>query len=472
MSESIPLSRNGEALRTIPRIPTHSDPLPDRENQSLDHLPGSFGWPFIGHTFKFLANPKASQDEMYAKYGTVIKSSALFQRSVILLGPEANELVMMDKEKNFSSRMGWKYFLDRLFHNGLMLRDFEDHRAHRRIMNAAFRPAALENYIDTMNPVIEERIEEWSRISDFRFYNAIKELTLDVAAVVFVGMEMGEDADKVNQAFIDTVAASLAIVRFPVPGLALWKGIKAREFLIGFFGNMIAQKRQSDDKDMFTQFCRNTNDEGEYYSDEDIVDHMIFLMMAAHDTTTSAITTMVYALSEHPEWQQKAREECQGLFDATGNKHLAYGDQDKLEIVEWVFKEALRLYTPVPNIPRRAIRSFEFNGYTIPANTNIGISPSFTHYMSEIWENPHAFEPDRFSPQRAEDKKHPFAWVPFNKGAHMCIGLHFAYMQVKAVMYQFLRLYEFSLPENYQLNMVEVPIPKPKDRLPITLRKL
>lgn len=456
--------------QTIPRMPTVSDLLPDGENRNLDSLPGNYGWPVIGNTFKLLKDPKAAQDEFFQKYGKVIRVDALFQRAVILLGPEANELVMMDKEKNFSSRKGWEKILGALFSNGLMLRDFEDHRAHRRIMNTAFKPKALKNYMEKMNPVLEAGISGWSGESSFSFYPSIKKLTLDVAAVVFVGMDLGVDAKKVNQAFVDTVAASLAVVRFPVPGLAFWKGMKGRQYLIDFFSSMISSKRTSNDTDMFTQFCTNKNEEGQYYSDEDIVDHIIFLMMAAHDTTTSAITTMIYGLGKHPEWQAKLRQQCDVVYAETGNTHLAYEDQDRLELVEWAFKEALRLYTPVPSIPRRSIRSFEFEGHTIPANTAVSISPSYTHYMPSIWENPYEFEPDRFSPQRAEDKKHPFAWVPFNKGAHMCIGLHFAHMQVKAFIYQFLRMYEFELPENYQLDMIQIPIPKPKDGLPLSIK--
>ncbi|MFT7687906.1 MAG: cytochrome P450 [Candidatus Azotimanducaceae bacterium] len=455
---------------TIPRIETDSDILPIDENRNLDDLPGNYGWPIIGNTLKLLNDPKGTQNEFFQKYGKVIRIDALFQRAVLLLGPEANELVMMDKDKNFSSRKGWEKILDRLFHNGLMLRDFEDHRAHRRIMNVAFKPEALKNYMAKMNPILEIGLSSWNEQKGFCFYPNIKKLTLDVAAVVFIGMELGEDAEKVNQAFVDTVAASLAVVRFPVPGLALWKGMKGREYLVKYFSSMIAEKRTSNDIDMFTQFCRNTNEEGQYYSDEDIVDHIIFLMMAAHDTTTSAITTMIYGLGKHPEWQTKLREQCDAVFAETGNAHLAFEDQDKLELVEWTFKEALRLYTPVPSIPRRSIRSFEFEGYTIPANTSVSVSPSFTHYMPEIWENPDEFEPDRFSSQRAEDKKHPFAWVPFNKGAHMCIGLHFAHMQVKAFIYQFLRSYEFELPKDYKLEMIQIPIPKPKDGLPILLK--
>ena len=119
-----------------------------------------------------------------------------------------------------------------------------------------------------------------------------------------------------------------------------------------------------------------------------------------------------------------------------------------------------------------APRVLTFKGHVIPANTAIGVSPAFVHHMAEIFENPDVFEPDRFSPQRAEDKKHNFAWVPFSKGAHMCIGLHFAYMQVKAFMYQFLRHYRVHLPDDYTLRMVELPIPKPADGLPVKLERI
>ena len=118
------------------------------------------------------------------------------------------------------------------------------------------------------------------------------------------------------------------------------------------------------------------------------------------------------------------------------------------------------------------MRDFEFGGYTIPAGTAIAISPGYTHRMPELWHNPDNFEPDRFSDQRAEDRRHKFAWVPFGGGAHMCIGLHFAYMQTKVFMYQLLLNYRFHLDEGYEADFQIMPIPKPKDGLPIHLRPL
>jgi cytochrome P450 len=141
-------------------------------------------------------------------------------------------------------------------------------------------------------------------------------------------------------------------------------------------------------------------------------------------------------------------------------------------MIEWAFKEALRLNPPVPSIPRRTTREVEFNGVTIPAYTSINVSPGFTHKMEEIWTNPDNFEPDRFSDQRGEDKKHKYAWIPFGGGAHMCIGLHFAYMQMKVFMYHLLTKYEFTVDDGYQADFQIMPIPKPKDGLPINIRPL
>src|SRR3546814_14643437 len=85
---------------------------------------------------------------------------------------------------------------------------------------------------------------------------------------------------------------------------------------------------------------------------------------------------------------------------------------------------------PVPVIPRRALRDFEFGGYRIPAGTNVGVNPSHTHRMADYWPEPEKFDPMRFSPAGAKGRN-KYAWVPFGGGAHLCLGLHFDYLQAK-----------------------------------------
>lgn len=442
--------------------------LEKQPNCDLDHIPGYNGLPIIGSTLEFVRDYPGLIDRMYKKYGKVYTLNLLFSKEIVLLGPDANEFVLKDEGKNFSSKLAWDLVLDELFPRGLMLRDAPNHRHHRKIMQVAFKKPAMESYIEKMSPALKDGMDHWPINKKFSFYNAIKKITLDIACDVFLGMQVNEDAAKVNKAFIRTVEASIAINRWRIPGTVWYRGIKARKYLEKFIGEMVPSKRGGEGKDFFTQLCNAKSEEGEQLTDDEITDHMIFLMMAAHDTTTSALNTIMYELAKNPYWQETLYEE----YKAIDKPHLTFDDMEKLEKTGWVFKEALRIHPPLPTIPRRSIKECEFGGYTIPKNTSVSVVPIHTHYMSEYWSDPERFDPMRFSPERAEDKKHFFQWVPFGGGAHKCIGLYFAEMQTKLFMYHFLRQYRVYVPRNYTTDFQHVPIAKPKDGLPIKIKKI
>ncbi len=193
-------------------------------------------------------------------------------------------------------------------------------------------------------------------------------------------------------------------------------------------------------------------------------------MMAAHDTLTSSLTSTLYHLAKYPEWQERLRAEILAVR-ADAGPTLPFERLGDLEQTEWAFKEALRLFPPVPSIPRRALRDFEFAGVRIPAGTHVGVNPMYTHRMAEYWEEPEVFDPSRFSHNRSKGR-HKYAWVPFGGGAHMCIGLHFAYMQMKAFFYTLLSEYRVTVPDGYSCDFQMFPIPKPKDGLPVRLERL
>jgi cytochrome P450 len=325
----------------------------------------------------------------------------------------------------------------------------------------------MERYVADMGPVIASVVGAWTA-GPMTMFPQIKALTLNIAARVFMGMTLGPEADRMNQAFIDTVQASLALIRKPLPPFAMWRGVRARRFLVQLMQSKLADKRAAEGPDLFSQLCHARGEDGERFSDDEVVNHMIFLMMAAHDTTTSTLTTMLYCLARNPGWQDKLREDAQALPDA----QLRYTDLAGCERTEWVMKEALRMYPPLTSIPRKAARDCEFGGFQIPRGTPVGISPIHTHHMPSLWTRPDDFDPERFSPARAEHRQHAYAYLPFGGGAHLCIGQHFADMEVKSVMHQLLRRFRFSVPEGYRMPYQLVPIAKPRDGLPITLQAL
>ena len=424
------------------------------------------GLPLVGNLPKFLRDPLANAQSL-ALHGNVVRSRTFFE-TVTLLGPDANQFVLHDREGNFSSRGGWYYWIDAVFPGAIMAMDDPRHRQHRRIMQGAFKRASMERYVADMGPVIDDVLSRWPVGSGqpLKVFPQIKALTLNIAARVFMGMTLGDEADRMNRAFIDTVEASLALIRKPLPPFAMWRGVRARQTLVQMMQSRLADKRATEGPDLFSQLCHARSEDGERFSDEEVVNHMIFLMMAAHDTTTSTLTTMIYCLARNPDWQDKLRQDALGL-DAP---HLRYEDLARCERTEWVMKESLRMYPPLTSIPRKAARDCEFGGFQIPKGTPVGISPIHTHHLPSLWTRPHDFDPERFSPARAEHRQHPYAYLPFGGGAHLCIGQHFADMEVKGVMHQLLRKLRFSVPAGYRMPYQLVPIAKPKDGLPVLLQ--
>ena len=435
---------------------------------ALDHIPGEDGWPVLGTTLQLLADPIGFGNRMRAKYGNVYRNNSFGRRGVILIGAEANELVLFDRGKLFSSEQGWGPVLDQLFPRGLMLLDFDHHRADRRALSIAFKPEPMRHYSDALNRGISQRVQEWSG-REMAFYPAIKQLTLDLAADSFLGLPWGPEADKINTAFIDMVQASIGVIRKPLPFTAMGRGVAGRKFLLEYFtAETLRRREQGGGQDMFSQFARATHEDGSLMPVDEVVDHMIFLMMAAHDTITSSATSLIWLLAKNPEWQDKLREELRAVTGGEG-RALAYDDLGKLDLTEMAFKEALRMIPPDPSLPRRALREFTFGGYTIPAGTPVGISPAAVHMMEEYWPEPAKFDPLRFTPEQVA-KRHKYAWVPFGGGAHMCLGLHFAYMQVKILLAHVLTRYHIDIAPGYEPKWQPWPIPKPSDGLRVTFR--
>ncbi|MFT7686434.1 MAG: cytochrome P450 [Candidatus Azotimanducaceae bacterium] len=411
--------------------------------------------------------PLEHGQDLRREYGNVVMQKAGRMRIVHLFGAEAHRLCLTNPGQIFSNKKAWDMIIGRIFPNGLMLRDGDDHRYHRRLMQAGFKSRAMQGYLKKMAPEVHNAVSQWSTEGDgiMLAFPKFKQMTLDLAASIFLGMDLGEDARKINEAFETTVAASMPKIPLAIPGTLLWRGIKARQTMCEFFLPLIEDKRLGDGQDLFSLLCQAKDEKGHGYTDQEIVDHMIFLMMAAHDTTTSTLTSITYALAKFPEWQDRLVAE----MDSLDVDNLTTNDLSKLIETDWVIKEALRMYPPLSTLPKFSNTAFEYEGQLVPAGAMVITYPIHTHYMTEYWDNPKMFDPARFSPERAEQKRHDYSWVPFSGGAHMCIGLHFANMQIKLVLLEMLKNFRWQVADGYEMPVQQSPISKPRDDLPITL---
>ncbi len=430
-------------------------------------VPGDGGLPLIGYSFQAATGRLMTDMSRYYRYGPVSWMRAYGLKIVSVGGPDAAGAVLQNRDRAFASGPGWSFFIGPFFERGLMLLDFDEHHLHRRIMQEAFTSARLRGYLDGMNRALDGSIRRWQEGDDFGVYRALKQTTLDVATRTFMGGDLGAETDRVNRAFVDCVRAGTTMIRLPIPGLRWWRGLAGRRVLEQYLYPQLPAKRAGDGEDMFTALCHARAEDGEQFSDDDVVNHMIFLLMAAHDTTTISMTAMSYYLAKHPEWQQRCRDESLAL----GKDAVDYDDLDGLPALDMVARESMRLVTPVPALARTAVKDTEVLGYHIPRETMVSVSLYAGHHLAEYWPEPERFDPERFSPERHEDKVHRNAWMPFGNGVHKCIGLHFGMMQIKAVMHQVLLRYRWSVPDDYTMPIDWVSLPRPKDGLPVRLER-
>ncbi|KAA1421296.1 cytochrome P450 [Nocardioides humilatus] len=430
---------------------------------------GEPGLPGVGKTVEMLRHGFIAARRYSDRHGPVFWTNAFGRKIVWTTSPEAAKEVLTTKSKSIS-QAGWRYFIEAFFERGLMLLDGQEHLLHRRIMQEAFTRPRLEGYTEQFTKVIDNEMSTWPVNEQMLLNPAVKDLSLAVATVVFMGADPHQ-SDHLTRAFVDAVRGGTGIVRVRVPG-ASWlrwnKGLAGRKVLEEYFRAEIGAKRASGGDDLFAALCHARTEDGEEFTDDDVVNHMIFLMMAAHDTTTITSTTIAYYLAKYPELQEAARAESEALRGEPITLELL----DKLEIVDRVFMEGMRLVAPVPVLGREATEDMDICGQFVPKGTLIAVVSDPTHRNESIWTHPDDFDIDRFVAPRSEQKGHRFAHIPFGGGAHKCIGMVFGSAEVKAIIHRMLLNYRIEIPADYELQWDYTSLVVPVDGFPVTLRPL
>jgi cytochrome P450 len=233
----------------------------------LTHIPGSSGLPFIGDTISFLKKPQELFNEKQKKYGNIFKYRMFGKEYVCIMGAEGNRFVLVEQAKHFSSKDGW-LLINELFHGGLMLRDGEEHKHHRGILQTAFKKEALQNYLGAMAPVIKEYSSKLLQQNEVKVFPYIKELTLQLAGKVFFNLDFSNSLQHINHAIIDMVKASITPLHINLPFTTYGKGMRGRKVLKAYFYTIIKERRQHPGNDMLSNLCHAKDEEGNMLSDD------------------------------------------------------------------------------------------------------------------------------------------------------------------------------------------------------------
>jgi cytochrome P450 len=450
------------------------DDLRDERRAGVPYPPGekSFSLP---RTRRFANEPLGMLLESYERFGPVFTLRLLHSNIVFMLGPAANHYMLVSHAADFEWREGSFRDLIGLMGDGLLTIDGDFHRRSRRIMLPAFHRENIADSVETIQEETERAIEQLAPGSTADLYDWTRHLAMRVAMRALFGLDPdGPQARAIDAAslFEEALAffSSDYLLRVFRGKRSPWGRMQAaaRKLDVLIYAE-ISDRRASGRRgtDILSLLLDAEDEDGNRLSDTQIRDEVMTLLFAGHDTTTSTISFMFYELARQPQIAESLRAELCEL--APGGRptasQLLGGELPELEMT---IDETLRKYPPAWVGPRRTVKDIEFGGMPIPARAFVNYSSWASHHLPDVWPEPEAFRPERFTPEgRAALAKG--AYVPFGGGSRTCIGMRFGQLEVRTIAARLVQERSLSLPDDFHLTIRQMPTISPKEGLPVVV---
>ncbi|MHB8531140.1 MAG: cytochrome P450 [Solirubrobacteraceae bacterium] len=432
-------------------------------------------------TRRFAESPLPVLLEAYERYGPVFTLRLFHSNVVFMLGPAANHYMLVSHASNFAWREGQFRDLIGLMGDGLLTIDGDFHRRSRMIMLPAFHrerlAASVEVIVAETEAALDQLLEDRAGSRPVDLYAWTRRLAMRVALRALFGLDPdGERARAIDAAglFEEALAfyASEYLLRVFRGRRSPWGRMqRAARQLDGLIYAEIAERRASGKRgsDILSLLLDAEDEDGDTLDDRQVRDEVMTLLFAGHDTTTSTISFMFYELARQPALAARLVAEQDALL-ANGRPEpdrLLWAGLPELEMV---IEETLRKYPPAWVGPRRALKSFEFEGMPVPARAFVNYCSWASHHLPDVFDRPEEFRPERFTPQaRAALPKG--AYVPFGGGSRTCIGMRFGQLEVRTIATMLLSRATLQLPAGFELTIRQMPTISPKRGLPVTVAR-
>jgi cytochrome P450 len=346
----------------------------------------------------------------FKRYGDIYKASIYGTSAYVVRAPEYAQHVLRKNWQNYTKGQAIKR-VALLLGNGLMVSEGEFWQSQRRMIQPAFHRnaiGALANVITAANVALLERWEQAAQKNES--VNVTRDISLMVLEVVLIVI-FGLDYEHVAAHFNILSDESARDLQFAQTFRSLGKLV----------AEVAAQRRQrniSSTDILGMLMVARDRENSQEMPDRQLVNEVMTLIVAGHETTASTLNWLWYLLSQHPEVEQKLSSELGNLRDG---ECLDLDNLPKFIYTRQVLEEALRLYPPGWLMTRRALKDDRLGDYFVPAGTELYISPYFIQRHPGLWEAPDRFNPDRFGPDHSQDR-HPLAMLAFSAGPRNCIG--------------------------------------------------
>jgi len=381
--------------------------------------------------------------------------------------PALVKRILLDERDNFPKTPIENRTLGPLIGNGLILSSGVEWKWQRQTTAPVFRHADVLRYLPAMLASGEETIRLFGAGKPREIHPIDTYMSDASYRVISDTMLSGSEGAAFERAALDKVRHSWPLA-YALAGLPDWLPYPGRaekeraERDVRSAVLRMVQVRRANPRardDLVAHLLRARNPEtGQPMSDLQLVDNLLTFLVAGHATTAKALMWSLYLVARSPTWEGRILEEVDRI---AGNGPIQPEHVDKLTAVNKVLKEAMRLYPPVPEFPRVALKDVDLGGKRLKAGSYVFIPMSAIHRHRLLWEDPDRFMPERFAPER-EAQYSRYQFMPFGGGARVCIGASFAMIECIVMLAMFVRAARFEVPDGF--------VPEPITRLTLWSR--
>lgn len=440
--------------RFIPTHPPRSDEL------------GSFLGGFVGERSRNAVFGWSNQAfELLYYRARVFHLTVHFPRD-----PEMIEQVLLTNAANYAKPDLVKRLLLPMLGKGLLTADGELWRAQRKVVAPSFAPGAVAALTAAMASAAERQMMHWPAKGSIDMAHEATATTMRIIAdALFSGDPrlISETASRHITAALESVgavrlSAILGLPAFPTPKVL--KGHAGRRYLRDTLAAIVVGRGAEGGDDFLGGMIRDLR--ARFPADEATalaIDNAATFYLAGHETTANLLTWAIYLLANVPEVQQRARDEAVAAL--AGDPATL---PDRLPYLRQILDETLRLYPPVPRFDRQAAATHRLGDQHVGKGDIVSIWPWLIHRHKKLWDDPDAFDPERFGPG-TENQRHRFQYIPFGGGPRICVGARFAMTEALIILAHWLAARRFAPAGGHEVRPYGAVTLRPEGGLPISL---
>ncbi|MBW4332025.1 cytochrome P450 [Stakelama sp. CBK3Z-3] len=385
--------------------------------------------------------------------------------------PDAVERVLLANAANYHKPRIVKKLIAPLVGRGLLSADGELWRTQRKIVAPSFAPGAVAGLIATMAHAARGAMSDWPERGTIDVAQTATDTTMRIIAEALFSADprlVTPQATRHIAAALEAAGSVRLSAILGLPTLRLTRvaraGARGQRYLRETLTAIVRERGPEGGEDFLGGMIRDLNTRFSRSEATALaIDNAATFYLAGHETTANTLCWAAYLMAGAPQVQERAREEAKAAL--TGDPATL---PQRLPYLKQVVDEALRLYPPAPRFDREAVADDMLAGEPVGAGDIVSIWPWLIHRHRHLWDDPDAFDPDRFAPGREADR-HRFQYLPFGAGPRICVGARFAQTEALVILAHWIAARRFALVEGAPPDPVGLVTLRPRGGLKLTL---